>query len=306
MIVACLLLIALIIVPVFLFDSEKSVLDDSVRSSLAGKFIKLPDGFTHYERSGPEGAPAVVLIHGFSVPYYIWDPTFKALKESDFDVLRYDLYGRGYSDRPDTQYGIELFIDQLENLLTALQIDQPVNLVGLSFGGPVAAGFRQRFPGKIRSLCFIDPLVLPVQEDKIFPMNVPVIGEYLVSVVLAPFILPQSQKDDFYRPEQFPGWEEKYRDQMRYKGFKRAILSTMRYMPAIDAVPWYTAIGKDQISVLLLWGEGDKSLQRTDMEELAKVIPQTRFHAIGEAAHLPHYEQPEVVNPILINFLKDQ
>lgn len=28
------------------------------------------------------------------------------------------------------------------------------------------------------------------------------------------------------------------------------------------------------------------------------------FHAIDEAGHVPHYEQPEVVNPLLIEFLR--
>lgn len=37
-------------------------------------------------------------MHGFSVPYYIWEPTFAALVQAGLRVLRYDLYGRGYSD----------------------------------------------------------------------------------------------------------------------------------------------------------------------------------------------------------------
>ena len=33
------------------------------------------------------------------------------------------------------------------------------------------------------------------------------------------------------------------------------------------------------------------------------MIPQAELHIIEEAAHLPHYERPEVVNPILMEFL---
>jgi pimeloyl-ACP methyl ester carboxylesterase len=56
-----------------------------------------------------------VLIPGFSVPYVIWDPTFEDLVEKGFRVLRYDLFGRGYSDRPDAIYDLELFDRQLMN-----------------------------------------------------------------------------------------------------------------------------------------------------------------------------------------------
>jgi pimeloyl-ACP methyl ester carboxylesterase len=37
---------------------------------------------------------------------------------------------------------------------------------------------------------------------------------------------------------------------------------------------------------------------------LRKAIPQAEFHAIDDAAHVPFYEHPEIVNPMLIEFLK--
>ena len=94
--------------------SESRVLDDEARRSVAGDFIRLPDGMVHYELDGPPDGQAVVLVHGFSVPYYIWDPTFPALVAAGFRVLRYDLFGRGYSDRPDLPYTMDLFVRQLQ------------------------------------------------------------------------------------------------------------------------------------------------------------------------------------------------
>ena len=64
------------------------------------------------ECGSPDGIP-VVLIHGFSVPYFIWDPTFRALAEGGMNPVRYDLYGRGYSDRPKAKYNVGLFVEQL-------------------------------------------------------------------------------------------------------------------------------------------------------------------------------------------------
>ena len=79
----------------------------------------------HYELEGPADGQPVVLVHGFSVPYYIWDPTFPALAAAGLRVLRYDLFGRGYSDRPDLPYTMELFVRQLKDLLEALQVNKP-------------------------------------------------------------------------------------------------------------------------------------------------------------------------------------
>src|SRR5579859_5611209 len=80
-------------------DTESITLDASERRNVPGSFIQLSDGVTHYELSGPDTGRLVVLVHGFSVPYYIWDSTFSRLVREGFRVLRYDEFGRGFSDR---------------------------------------------------------------------------------------------------------------------------------------------------------------------------------------------------------------
>src|SRR5438874_7469953 len=61
------------------FDQETAALTDEVRRTAPGGFVRLGDGYVHYELSGSRNARTVVLVHGFSVPYYIWDPTAAAL-----------------------------------------------------------------------------------------------------------------------------------------------------------------------------------------------------------------------------------
>src|SRR5258708_5112381 len=124
------------------FDQEILPMDDAARhsaeaSQFGGSYVQLADGVTHYGLAGPSDGRTVVLVHGFSVPYYIWDPTFAALTQGGFRVLRYDLYGRGFSDRPAIRYDADLYVRQLRELLGALKIDGPVDLIGVSMGGPV-------------------------------------------------------------------------------------------------------------------------------------------------------------------------
>ncbi|MBE9523548.1 MAG: alpha/beta fold hydrolase, partial [Chloroflexi bacterium] len=102
-------IVIIILAAAFLvLDLEKIALDDQVRSSLGGNFIALTDGVVHYQFADAQRGPIVVLVHGFSTPSYIWDPTYHFLEEQGYRVLSYDLYGRGYSDRPDTNYTLEL------------------------------------------------------------------------------------------------------------------------------------------------------------------------------------------------------
>src|SRR2546422_6934038 len=100
-------------------DPERRTLDEAARSGMPGHFAKLSDGYTHYDLGGPADGRVVVLAAGFSVPYYIWDPTFTALTSAGFRVLRYDYYGRGYSDRPTIPFNDDMYVRQLDELLDA-------------------------------------------------------------------------------------------------------------------------------------------------------------------------------------------
>src|SRR4051794_38120912 len=90
-------------------NPERATLDDAARASAPGSFVHLSSGVTHYELRGPAAARTVVLVHGFSVPYYIWDSTTAALEANGFRVLRYDELGRGLSDRPNAAYDASLY-----------------------------------------------------------------------------------------------------------------------------------------------------------------------------------------------------
>ena len=115
----------------FSYRDETAELNELTRKEASGSFVQLSDGVTHYELSNPEAQETVVLAHGFSVPYFIYDPTFAFLTHCGFRVVRYDLFGRGFSDRPNTHYNIDLFVRQLGDLLERLEFTHPVSLVGL-------------------------------------------------------------------------------------------------------------------------------------------------------------------------------
>ena len=58
----------------FSYRDETKELNDLTRKEASGSFIQLSDGVTHYELSNAEAENTVVLAHGFSVPYFIYDP----------------------------------------------------------------------------------------------------------------------------------------------------------------------------------------------------------------------------------------
>src|SRR5215831_15370315 len=135
-----------------IWDPEQLTLSTSTRERMPGQFAQLTDGYTHYELGGPEGGHVVVLAAGFSVPYYIWDPTFKELTTAGFRVLRYDYFGRGYSDRPTIPFTDEMYVRQLHQLLDAVHINGSLGLVGISFGGSFITSFADKYPDRVGAL----------------------------------------------------------------------------------------------------------------------------------------------------------
>ncbi|MBP9926616.1 MAG: alpha/beta hydrolase, partial [Cyclobacteriaceae bacterium] len=104
-------------------DHETIEKNAEFRSTIAsGDFVKSSAGNTYYEIANKDADTVLVLVHGFSVPSYIWDSTYYAAQQRGYGVLRYDVYGRGYSDNPDVAYDGALYSEQLHELLDALKI----------------------------------------------------------------------------------------------------------------------------------------------------------------------------------------
>ncbi len=288
---------------VFFNGVENRELDQLARAEAGGSFIELDQGVVHYYLEGPDDAPLVFLIHGFSVPSYIWEPTTAFLNQNGFRTLRLDLYGRGYSDRPDLVYDITLFENQVAGLIDRLQLNEPVTVVGLSMGGPVAARYAHQHSDQVNGVIFISPVVTQVTSGVIFPLNLPGIGEYVMSAVMEPIILPKLQSDDFAHPENFPDWEAKYREQLQFKGTGRALLSTIRELVKLNPEVEYQALQRSGLPVMLIWGEGDQSIGFDQIKVLQQILPDSMIRIVKDAGHLVHYERPDEVNPELIDYL---
>jgi pimeloyl-ACP methyl ester carboxylesterase len=288
----------------FPYLDETEELNDTVRAALGGTFVSLPDGVTHYELGGPEDGAPVVLVHGFSVPSFIFDPTFEFLATAGFQVLRYDLIGRGYSDKPNLRYDIHLFTRQLKDLLDALNLTN-ISLLGLSMGGAITTAFITQHPHYIRKHVLIDPA--GVNRVELPPLlkavKTPILGELLLGLFGSGRMV-KGVASDFFDPALVEEFQSKYKIQMRYHGFKRAILSTMRSGILDSQLHLYRQLGALQKPTLLFWGKNDTTTPFKDHTLILEALPHAEFHAIAHCGHIPHYEKPDAVNPILMEFLK--
>jgi pimeloyl-ACP methyl ester carboxylesterase len=289
----------------FSYRDETRELNDTTRKELDGSFIQLPGGVTHYELSNREQEDTLLLVHGFSVPYFIFDPTFEFLTCFGYRVVRYDLFGRGFSDRPEARYNIDLFVKQLGDLLDALHFTRPVSLVGLSTGGPITATFTARFPERVKKLVLIDPIGAKIlalaRALKVAAM--PSLGEAIIGLARSDG-LGRNIASKLLDHELLGRFQERYIAAMQYKGFKRGILSSIRNGMLDSFLKIYEQVGKMDKPVLLFWGRIDPTVPFKHSRHLRRAMPNLEFRVIEDCGHIPHYEKPDQVNPILLDFLR--
>lgn len=296
-------MVLIIALPCFIPDRETTAIDDQTRRQIGDSFIQLSDGYTHYRLEGPVAGPPVVLIHGFSTPLFNWDHTVPALVRAGFRVLRYDLYGRGVSDRPRVNYTRDLFDRQLLELLDALNVGCPADLVGLSMGGAVAVIFAARHPERVGKLALFAPAGFPVNIPLTGKLvRLPVLGAYLLRAV-GDRSLIDSVRKALYAPDKFPEYIIKYTEQMTYHGYKRALASTLRHFDLSNQVAEFQKAGLHPRPVGLFWGRNDQIVPFENSTRVVAAMPRATLFALPAAGHVLPYENAASVNPVLVEFL---
>jgi pimeloyl-ACP methyl ester carboxylesterase len=102
----------------------------------------------HVESYGPEGAPVIVLTHGWGADHSEWDYLQRDLADR-FRLLVWDLPGLGRSSQPvNHDYRLENLANDLQAVLS-LAGDQPAILLGHSIGGMITLTFCGLFPKEL-------------------------------------------------------------------------------------------------------------------------------------------------------------
>jgi pimeloyl-ACP methyl ester carboxylesterase len=304
--VAALLIVVaglLLLVAYVASNRETQVLDASAREAAGGQYVVLSAGVTHYEFSGDSGKPVVVLVHGGTIPMWIWDPQVPALTGAGFRVLRYDLYGRGTSDRPEVEYDRQLFGAQLLDLLDALSIEEPVDLVGLSFGAAMAATFATHHPERVRRLVLLAPL-LDYSDQSLSGIAAMLgIGEFLMRVIGVPRTIRRAGPF-LSEGGQSGKYADLFEEQVSYRGYAQSLLSMMRSDALGDYRATYRAVGTQDRRVLLIWGDTDQEVPRAHIKEIQDAIPGVQYRELSDVGHGLTLQDRDGVNRLLVEFLR--
>lgn len=265
-------------------------------------FVDLEEGFTFYNAANQNSQKTpVVLIHGFSVPSYIWDPTFVMLREKGFYIISLDLYGRGNSKNIDGDYTDELFANQVLQLLNHLEIEK-ADFVGLSNGGRVISKIADINSDIVGDLIYVASSSF-LNKSKALETDVSKkeVREFIGNNYPT---IAKGQLQDFKYPEKFEGWDDKYEELLKYKGFARALISTTKNHYTMDEI--HENINNLNLPVYTIWGDSDNVVVYDEFSErLNELLPNRNEYFISNSGHLPHMENQDEFNKVILSILND-
>jgi pimeloyl-ACP methyl ester carboxylesterase len=223
------------------------------------------------------------------------------LQDAGYRVVRYDIFGRGFSDRIKGPYNLDTYIRQLHQLTAHLGIEQ-FRVVGSSMGAIIASQYANSYPDHVDQLVLIGPAGFPIEVPWLAKLrDVPIVGQFTFSVFGESIIFEQNKKY-FVHPERYSEFLKFFAKQLNVVGTSDAILSTMRNVPVTDFESGYQNLASKSKPVAVIWGREDATFPYHNYNLLKEWIPHAQMLTIDDAAHLPQYEQPQEVLDAMLNF----
>jgi pimeloyl-ACP methyl ester carboxylesterase len=277
----------------------------AAQENAPGEFLQLPGGRLHYQISGDGWAGTIVLVHGFSTPSFIFEQNAEALREAGFQVVQFDHFGRGWSDRLGAEYNTDFYDRELMGVLDGLELTQPVGLVGLSMGAPIVTEFAARHPQRVSRVFLFVPAGFDLNSGDTRLIRTPLIGDYLWRLNWRKTLLADKQYDETeLAPEN--RLQGDVRAQMQYSGYSYALLSTLRHFPMSAREQTYQRFAQTGLPMKAIFGDGDATVIISSAEKLNRAVPQAEIRILSGADHGLNYKRHQDVNADLTAFFMHQ
>ncbi len=290
-----LIAVCLIAAP-FIVEHRRKPMDGIARAEAPGTFAELSRGTTHIHQMGPVRGPVIVCVHGLTTSEYVWGDIAANLIDIGFRVVTYDLYGRGYSDRPGGPQDAALFLEQLNDVLEAKGHSDSVILMGYSMGAAISVAFAAARPDKVDKLILVAPAGLSDATSGLdrFVRDVPLVGDWITLVLGAVLRKWRFSKKTETDPKR-AAFAQKQLAESQYRGFLPAVLSSARHMLRDDQRPLHSALEDARVPTLALWGEEDSVIPLSALGAMTKANRSVIHHTVPGADHGLPYTHPEAV-----------
>lgn len=242
----------------------------------------------------------VVLVHGLADTSRDWDGILPGLVEAGFCAYLMDLPGHGESapaEKP-SDYTITYVMDAIETWVDSLDLKSPILWIGHSLGGYICLEYARRHPARCEQMILISPLFSPRQLSPVIyhllrrtkltekALQLAPIGILTNALRLSPLIQAPIPPHLCHQKAQ---------------DFKRADPAVMRIPASIMDLT--VELNSIQVPTFVIWGQNDLTLNPALFSELVLRLPFASGRALKHTGHQPHIQCPELVLPLILEFL---
>ena len=254
-------------------------------------YANLPGVRIWYMDTGGAGVP-VVLMHAATGSSQVWEHQIPAFTAAGYRVIAYDRLGWGRSVIDSTGAKPGSAAADLQALMDYLQIDR-FHLVATAAGGSVSLDYAVSFPQHLRSLVIANGALGGLQDAQYQEL-----GQRIRSPQLDALSAELRELGPSYRaanPEGTRRWIELER-MSRPDG------------PPAPAQPTQNRITLSvletmKVPLLLITGDADLSAPPPLLRFVAGKIKNSESLIISEAGHSAYWEQPEIFNRAVLEFM---
>jgi non-heme chloroperoxidase len=252
---------------------------------LEKKFLDLPGRLKveYVEQGSSDGVP-VIMLHGLTDSWYSFTPVFPFLPES-LHAFAFSQRGHGDSERPQSGYTPKDFADDVAAFMDVKGIRRAV-LVGHSMGSFMTQRFAIDYPERTAAIVLIGSFAsLGDKEwakqflEDVLRLNDPVPREFAL----------EFQKSTIQQP-------------VPPEFLERIVNESLK----VPARVWKCALKEGHIDVshaaelqrinaptLIVWGDRDTLIDRTEQDFLVSQIRRADFVAYEGVGHAVHWEAPQ-------------
>lgn len=266
-----------------------------------------------YEDLG-SGQP-VVMIHGFPLNGQSWEKQTSALVSAGYRVITYDRRGFGDSSKPSSGYDYDTFTEDLNQLMTKLDLNDAV-LIGFSMG----TGEVTRYLGKYGServskaiLIGVIPPFLLKTDDNPEGVDKQVFEDIKAAIVQdRPSYFTDFFKN-FFNTDKLSGnvvfGENRITEEALQMSFNVAVrASAIATLDCVDT--WLTDFREDakniDVPTLIIHGDADRILPfDSTAKRLPDFIKNSRLVIIENGPHAINWTHADQVNPEILRFLSE-
>ena len=268
----------------------------------ADRFMTVADATIRVREEGPDSAPVIVLLHGFTLSLESWDGWAEALRATH-RVIRYDLLGHGLTG-PDAQrrYSPTDRATFHAAVMDALGIDR-ASLAGNSLGGLIAWHYAADHPARVDKLILISPGAYPFNGVTDSPAPIPPPLEAYLRLPTEPAV--QFNLSLLYgdaskvAPERIAVTHH----MLTRQGNGDAAIAHLEAFVLPDPT---ARLGQVEAPTRVQWGTLDPLIPVAHGDRIVAAMPNASLARFDGAGHIPHEEIPTETVADAIAFLAHQ